>query len=216
MVHNTPGLRVEHLKPGTPRSVRNRVTRAALLQAAARIVGEEGYAGATVARITRMAGVAQGTFYNHFPTRQALLEELLPALGQDLVDHIARQAQGIDDPLAREEQHFRAFFTFLHDRPEFYRVLHEAEHFAPAAYWTHHEKVQRGYVRWLRGLQDRGLLGAVYDEAELIATAQFLMGARDYIAMLYKQKDATAAAPVPEAVVRAYMRLLRGHLFRQR
>src|SRR3990172_2023132 len=54
------------LKRGTPRAVRSEVTRNALLDAAAAVVGESGYASAAVSRITARAGVAQGTFYNYF------------------------------------------------------------------------------------------------------------------------------------------------------
>ena len=40
------------------------------------IVGELGYAGASVALITARADVAQGTFYNYFESRQDLLDQL--------------------------------------------------------------------------------------------------------------------------------------------
>ena len=43
-------------------------------EAATKIVGKYGYAEASVARITDEAGVAQGTFYNHFENRQELLD----------------------------------------------------------------------------------------------------------------------------------------------
>ena len=49
------------------------------------MVGKYGYAEASVARITEEAGVAQGTFYNHFENRQELLDQLLPKIGTDMV-----------------------------------------------------------------------------------------------------------------------------------
>ena len=55
--------------------------RAALLQAAAEIVGEYGYADASITRITQRANLAQGTFYNYFASRQDIFDELLPVLG---------------------------------------------------------------------------------------------------------------------------------------
>ena len=54
-------------------------TRKALFDAAAKIVGKHGYEGASIARITSRAKVAQGTFYNYFTTRQDLLDQLLPS-----------------------------------------------------------------------------------------------------------------------------------------
>jgi Bacterial regulatory proteins, tetR family len=45
---------------------RNAWTKRKILDAATKIVGKYGYSEASVARITEEAGVAQGTFYNHF------------------------------------------------------------------------------------------------------------------------------------------------------
>ena len=58
------------LRPVRPRRMsreeKARDTYQRILEAAARTVGEDGYADASVAKITRLAGVAQGTFYNYF------------------------------------------------------------------------------------------------------------------------------------------------------
>src|SRR5688500_5955432 len=62
-------------------------TREDLLHSAARVVGEVGYRDASVQRITAEAGIAQGTFYLYFPSRQALFDELLPHFGVEMLEH---------------------------------------------------------------------------------------------------------------------------------
>ncbi|TDC23742.1 TetR/AcrR family transcriptional regulator [Streptomyces sp. 8K308] len=64
-----------------------------LLAAAATAFTERG-TDASLEEIARRAGVANGTLYSHFPTRQALLEALLgdrmralAATGEELLDH---------------------------------------------------------------------------------------------------------------------------------
>ncbi|GAA2793199.1 TetR/AcrR family transcriptional regulator [Nonomuraea dietziae] len=64
-----------------------------LLAAAATVFAEHGV-DASLEDIARRAGVANGTLYGHFPTRQALLEALLrdrmdalTATARDLLDH---------------------------------------------------------------------------------------------------------------------------------
>ena len=57
------------IKPAEVRS-------AELLDAGLRVLCEVGYAEATVAAITREAGVAKGTFYLYFPTKAHLLVAL--------------------------------------------------------------------------------------------------------------------------------------------
>jgi AcrR family transcriptional regulator len=53
------------------------VQRAAIVRAAADLVAESGYAGASIARVAARAGVAPGTVYNHFAGKTELLAEVL-------------------------------------------------------------------------------------------------------------------------------------------
>jgi AcrR family transcriptional regulator len=205
-------IRPDDLRRGTPRPVRSEVTRTALLHAAARVVGELGYAEASVARITKVAGVAQGTFYNYFQSRQEILDQILPSLSDEMLEYIRVRVSGMRDAVEREEKQFRAFFEFLAERPEFFRVLHEAEQFTPDAFRTHHSKVETGYTRWLARVAATGALKS-FSAEELMVVARILMAARDYISSLYSLSDGKTAHPLPGVVVTAYMKLLEGGLF---
>ena len=122
-----------------------------LLESAARVVGEDGYADASVSKITRLAGVAQGTFYNYFETRQDVLDRLLPYMGRQMLDHIGRSLAHDLTGAEREEARFRAFFDYLNEHPAFYRILYEAEIFAPDAHDEHFRILVDGYKARLAG-----------------------------------------------------------------
>ena len=64
--------------PGTPRyrGLRRTTTRSALLAAAEELFGLRGFAGVSVDEITARAGVAKGTFYNHFADKADLAHHL--------------------------------------------------------------------------------------------------------------------------------------------
>lgn len=67
-------------KPPTepkPRHVQKEETRAALAAAALRCFAETGWEATTVGAIAKAAGVAHGTFYVHFATKEALADALL-------------------------------------------------------------------------------------------------------------------------------------------
>ena len=83
-------------------------TRRKLIDAAAKVVGEEGYANASVAKITALAEIAQGTFYNYFASQQDLFDHLLPELGGELLESIRKRISGEKDSLRREELGFHA------------------------------------------------------------------------------------------------------------
>ena len=86
---------------------RNAWTKRKIFDAATKMVGKHGYAEASVARITEEAGVAQGTFYNHFENRQELLDQLLPKIGIDMVRFI-RDRTGTGHAARQEIERFAA------------------------------------------------------------------------------------------------------------
>jgi AcrR family transcriptional regulator len=128
---------------------RNAWTKQKIFEAATKVVGKHGYAEASVARITEQAGVAQGTFYNHFENRQELLDQLLPKIGLDMVEFI-RARTGTAHAARQEIERFAAFFDFIREVPEFLRILNEAEFFAPIGYQKHLDNIATAYVRILR------------------------------------------------------------------
>jgi AcrR family transcriptional regulator len=201
------GRKVEKLS----RAERNEETRRRLFDAATKVVGKFGYAEASVARITELAGVAQGTFYNHFGNRQELLDQLLPTIGIDMV-HFIRERAGPEMPAAeRELAGFRAFFEFVHQVPEFQRILNEAEFFAPAGYQKHLDNVATAFVRILKRARASDEI-VDYSDEEFEAIVHMFMGARGYLSRRYASGDDTTS--VPNDVITAYEKLVTRGLFK--
>ena len=59
-----------------PRQARSRATVEAILQAGARILSEEGWAGFTTNRIADIAGVSIGSLYQYFPDKLSLVDAI--------------------------------------------------------------------------------------------------------------------------------------------
>ena len=184
----------------------------ALFDAAAQVIGEVGYADASIARITARANVAQGTFYNYFESAQDLFDQLLPRLGDSMLDYISARVDPQARGAEREEQRLRAYFRYLEENPEFYRILYEAETLAPAAHARHMETIAAGFVRALRRSRERGEMPEEYEERDLEPVAFILLAARGYLSMRYGAgRD---GGPVPDWVVRAYGKLVRHGVLR--
>lgn len=177
-----------------------------LFRAASEVVGEVGYAEASVTLITQRAGVAQGTFYNYFTSRQDLLEQLLPTLGERMLAHVRKEAAGGASFAELEERSFRGFFSFLRATPPFFRILNEAASFAPEGYKRHFDTVSQGYVKFLNRSQREGAFPD-FNERELEVVAFVLMAARNYLALRYlpgQQEE----GELPKWVIAAYMKLI--------
>ena len=185
---------------------RNAWTKQRIFEAATKVVGKYGYAEASVARITEQAGVAQGTFYNHFVNRQELLDQLLPKIGIDMVRFI-RDRTGTGHAARQEIERFAAFFDFIREVPEFLRILNEAEFFAPAGYAKHLDNVASAYVRILQRTREAGSI-VDYSDEEFEAVVHMLMGARGYLSLRYSYAEDGGVVDVPDHVRTAYEKLI--------
>ncbi|MGB6103135.1 MAG: TetR/AcrR family transcriptional regulator [Pusillimonas sp.] len=189
------------------RSERGRLIHEALFTAAAEIVGERGYEDTSITLITQRAGVAQGTFYNHFESRQDILDQLLPRLGKEMLTYVGQCSRPGGTMLEREELGFRGFYTFLKLHPHFFRILNEAPSFAPKAYQAHIELVLDGYMRFLkRGLDNGEVKG--FNEKELEVAAFVMMGARLYLGHYAARSGNDNDPDIPDWVTQAYRKLI--------
>ncbi len=185
---------------------RNAWTKQKIFEAATKVVGKYGYAEASVARITEQAGVAQGTFYNHFVNRQELLDQLLPKIGMDMVRFI-RDRTSTGHAARQEIERFAAFFDFIREVPEFLRILNEAEFFAPRGHQKHLENVATAYIRILQRAREAGSV-VDYSDEEFEAIVHMLMGARGYLSLRYSYAEDGGVVDVPQHVRTAYEKLI--------
>lgn len=97
-------------------------TRRALLQAARQLFLAKGQA-VSIDAITAAAGVAKGSFYNHFSSRDALFEHILETVLQALMEKCHRFSSDIEDPLAFLEARTRFTFRTLLEDPDSCKLL---------------------------------------------------------------------------------------------
>jgi AcrR family transcriptional regulator len=97
-------------------------TRRALLQAARQLFLAQGQT-VSIDAITAAAGVAKGSFYNHFSSREALFEHILETVLQALMEKCHRFSSDIEDPLAFLEARTRFTFRTLLEDPDSCKLL---------------------------------------------------------------------------------------------
>lgn len=77
---------------GTQRAAEKQAARERIINAAARAIRRSGYDGPSVSEIMKEAGLTHGTFYAHFPSREALLAAAADQAGAEVVAHTGRVA----------------------------------------------------------------------------------------------------------------------------
>ncbi len=71
------------------------------------LIAAQGVAAVAVEALARQLGVTKGSFYWHFPTREALLKAALERWEQQDTDHVFGQVEPIADPRERLRELFR-------------------------------------------------------------------------------------------------------------
>ncbi|GAA2288708.1 hypothetical protein GCM10010402_53420 [Actinomadura luteofluorescens] len=94
---------------GRPLTERGARTRERLLAAAREVFEERGFLETRVAHITRHAGVAYGSFYTYFPTKEAVFLEVADRLFEEMTDHALVPSPG-PGPAGRIRRANRAYY----------------------------------------------------------------------------------------------------------
>jgi AcrR family transcriptional regulator len=103
----------------TPRGSRRRaLTRRALTGAAAELIAEKGVAGLRIQEITERADVALGSFYNHFKTKDELVEAVVAETIEVRAAAIVERMAPIGDPAEVVSFACRRVIRIAYDEPE--------------------------------------------------------------------------------------------------
>jgi AcrR family transcriptional regulator len=178
-----------------------------LLHAAVDVIGEHGYAGASVTRIAERAGLAQGTFYLYFESRQHLFDQLLPDVGGEALAFIRAAVGDAPDFPTMEARGLKAFFEYVARNPAYLRVFTEAEVAAPAAYARYTADRTGRFLDAIVSARRKGdVVG--YSRRELGVLTQVMLAARTYLFREYGRREGANVTPPPEWVVQAYVKFV--------
>lgn len=98
-------------------------TRAQLIDAATRVFAARGFEAAAIQEIAAVAGVANGTFYNYFPTKEAVLEAAAVHYGVSYCERIAASCRDVVDGAERMAIGGRRYMLLALEQPDMARFL---------------------------------------------------------------------------------------------
>jgi AcrR family transcriptional regulator len=202
-----PGLTEEVPEPkaadGTGLLAKGKRTQRRLLEAAEQVFADLGYHEASIVKITEAAGVAHGTFYRYFPSKQAIFDELVDDLNRRVRWAMSEAAVGAKSRAEIERRGFEAFFRFTAEHPALYRIIRQAEFVSPAALHRHYDRIATGYIQGLNRAMDRNEIA----EADPQVLAWALMGVGEIIGMRWILWGDTSE--VPAEVLEETLRFVR-------
>ncbi len=191
-----------------PRTPRGERTLRKILDAARDEFGERGFSESSIVGITQRAGVALGTFYTYFDSKEALFQALVRDMSAQVRDHVAPALRGSADTLDGERGALESFLWFAREHRDVYRIIDEAEFVDPRAYREHYDTTATRIAARLIAGRDKGDIAAQYSDEELEILAWALMGANVFLGLRF----AVWASTDPKQVADATNKLLRSGL----
>lgn len=191
-----------------PRTERGRRTLRALLDAAAAEFGDKGFHEGSISGITRRAGVALGSFYTYFDSKDAIFRALVRDMSDQVRDRVAPAIRAAPDQLSAERAGLLSFLEFVREHQEIYRIIDEAEFVDPDSFRTHYASTAERIEARLKAAAGRGEVRD--DVSEVHAWA--IMGMNVFLGLRYGVWD---TGETPDAVADAAADLLREGLVRR-
>ena len=174
---------------GTLEETKGQRTRARLLRAAEDVFGRRGFRDASISAITREAGVAQGSFYLYFSSKQAAFAELMHARAAELRAIATNGGDGQPPGIARERACLVAVFNWIKEHRWSYRVSRELEFVDPELCRTWYHGLLEAYSQRILLLMERGCL----PKGDPVHIALMIVGAVELAALRWLVWSAESA-----------------------
>ena len=188
-----------------PRTARGERTLRKILNAAREEFGERGFSESSIVGITQRAGVALGTFYTYFESKEGLFQALVRDMSAQVRDEVGPALAGATDSLDGERRALEAFLRFAHDHRDIYRIIDESEFVEPDAYREHYETTATRIAARLSAARDAGEINGDFSDQDLDALAWGMMGANVFLGLrfaVWDDADAKIVAGVMNRVWR--------------
>jgi AcrR family transcriptional regulator len=187
-----------------PRTARGERTLRKILDAAREEFGERGFSDSSIVGITQRAGVALGTFYTYFDSKEALFHALVRDMSEQVRDSVGPAMTNARDALDGERRALEAFLRFAHDHRDIYRIIDEAEFVEPSAYREHYETTATRIAARLAAARDKGEIKGSFSDEELDVLAWGMMGANVFLGLRFAVWDDADGDKVAEAMSKVW------------
>lgn len=188
-----------------PRTARGERTLRKILDAARDEFGERGFSESSIVGITQRAGVALGTFYTYFDSKEAVFQALVRDMSAQVRDHVAPALEEAADALDRERRALESFLLFARKQRHVYRIIDEAEFVEPVAYREHYETTATRIAARLVAGRESGEISGDFSDEDLEILAWALMGANVFLGLkfaVWSSADAKRVAEVTGRLLR--------------
>ena len=188
-----------------PRTARGERTLRKILDAAREEFGQRGFSDSSIVGITQRAGVALGTFYTYFDSKEVVFQEVVRDMSAQVRDRVAPEFKAATDAIDGERRALEAFLKFAREHRDVYRIIDEAEFVEPEGFREHYQTTATRIAARLGAARGKGGIDATLSDADLDILAWALMGANVFLGLrfsVWSSGDAARVADVTSRMLR--------------
>ena len=193
-----------------PKTKRGRETLNNILSAAAQEIYEKGYHNAGINDITRRAGVASGTFYVYFDSKDDLYKFLLLQCGHIIRKHLNQVTATCKTRREVEEVGLREWLKFIQKNQYMYHIIWESLYVDKQLFVDYYNTFSRSYIKGIDAAKERG---EIRPEINSEVLAWTLMGASNFLGLNWGLFADYLTDSDLKQVVESFMSILTGGVF---
>lgn len=189
------------LPEGTRNDRRRARTRADLLVAAKRLLASKGFHGTKVTDIAAAADVGTGTFYLHFPTKDALFTDLVKETAIRAKEQMDRAKAPYADPRDKGRVAIETFFRFADSNRDVFKILFgHSPHFNALL-----REVHQLFIADIEENHARGVAAGVFQPFRPAIVAQAVVGMLSQVVSWWLENEDIAVEEITHTISRLLM-----------
>lgn len=167
--------------PGRPKNVeRIGKRKAQILKAASNLFAERGYQSTDVQEIADQIGVAKGTIYHYFPSKEKLFLASVDQGMEEMSEFIDKMVEKIEDPIKKIARAIQAYLIYFDKNPQLIELMvQERAEFKDRnkpTYVLHREKNIQPWNEMFETLSKSGRLLKLEAEETTLTISSMLYG----------------------------------------
>jgi len=183
---------------GSRQDRRRARTRGELLAAAKRLLASKGLHATKIADIAAAADVGTGTFYLHFPTKQALFSDLVRETALRARDEIDQAKATVADPREQARVATATFFRFADRNRDVFKIL-----FGHSAHFNELlREVHQLFIVDAEENHTRGIAAGAFKPFRSTIVAQAIVGLLSQVVSWWLEHDDIGIEEITDTVTR--------------
>jgi AcrR family transcriptional regulator len=190
-------------------SLKGEATRAAILEACARLFAQKGYDGTSLTEIAEAMGLTRPAVYHYFASKEEMLSSLVAETSELAADKLRTiRADDTQDSVSKLRAMTAEIVQERLDFPERFRMLERSESALPGPIGEQHRAARRAVLAEMTGVVAEGIQAGQFRSCNERVAALSVLGMCNWVAWWYRPGTTDSPAAIIEEITTSAVAML--------